>query len=72
MLTLLLGKYDEIDLLLCFLLLQIIVRYLSIMLGTVKDLTVKYSPCTQNVYIISEEKTMDDIKCYAHFHSLDC
>lgn len=42
------------------------------MLGTGKDLIVRYGPCMQNVYIISEDKTVNDIRYYAHFRSLVC
>ena len=42
------------------------------MLETVKDLIVRYCPCTQNTDIISEEKTTDNVKWYAHFRSLHC
>ena len=42
------------------------------MLGTVKDLIVRYCPCTQYTDIISEDETMDNVKRYAYFRSLDC
>lgn len=55
-----------------FLFLQIKVRYLSITLGIVKGLIVRCGPCIKKVYIISEDKTVNDRKCYAHFCSLVC
>lgn len=68
---LILDRYNETGLL-SFLFLQIIVRYLSIMLRTVKDLSLRYGPCTQNVYIINEDKTVNNIRCSAHFCSWVC
>lgn len=61
-------KHDKIDLL-SFLFLQVKVRLLSNSLGTVKDLTVRYDLYIQTVYIISEDKTVNDVKYYVNFCS---